>query len=354
LGIPALLYALGPWGGLYFLGQLLPGGRRLGPPVLDWFLVAFALAMLAAAGADWALDRWRWRDLGFVLAAVLFIDLWCCNSLLNPLAYARDSYQNLYGAGENVARYALAAPQMALSRFYSPVYVSDLGPMLHPLDLKFETTYGYFALEPGAYAEYLKAAASNRKLLDGLNVGRMLNVKAGQIDMNAKMLPRAYFPRAVSGVPNPDESLKALATLDPSQNSLVMGSHAAVEQDALATTFVVSSDERSYRVHYQSRTQGLLKLSVAWFPGWRAVLDRRELPVLRVDHALMGVVVPEGEGEVAFEFHSNYFSAGMIVSLIATFVLLALAWTDRAKRHSAAPEGPYTLQRRGKHAASVG
>jgi hypothetical protein len=150
----------------------------------------------------------------------------------------------------------------------------------------------------------------------------------------------------------PAASRKSLDTLDPSQAAVVLGPHPPVQQDPLASPFVVSADERSYRIHYQSATPGLMKLAVAWFPGWRASVGGRELPVLRVDHALMGVVAPEGEHDVEFEFHSTYFSAGMVITLIAVFILVALAWTDKAPRHDKS-EGPYTLQRRGKREPSV-
>lgn len=40
-----------------------------------------------------------------------------------------------------------------------------------------------------------------------------------------------------------------------------------------------------------------------------------------VDHALMGTVVPAGEGDVDLDYHSTYFAAGAAVSL-ATLLLL--------------------------------
>jgi hypothetical protein len=349
--VPALWYACGKYGGLYWLTTHLPGGNRFGPPILDWFLVSFALAILAAAGADWVMDRWPIRYLSLVLAAVFFVDLWVCNSLLNPLAFAHNDYEELYGQREGTARYAVAAPQLPLTRFYGPGQLSGLGPMLHPLDLRFETTYGYLGLQSGTYAEYNVAARRNPKLRDGLNVSRQLDPKTGLIEVNPTMLPRAYFPHSVADVASPAESLHALETLDPSAQSVILGGHAPVRQDQLATAFVVSFDEDSYRVHFQAASPSLLKLSVAWFPGWHATLGRAELPVLRVDHALMGVVVPAGEGDVEFRFQSNYFTIGMIVSLVAVFALLMMAWVGELQRPTPEPNRPYTLQRRGKNTA---
>ena len=40
----------------------------------------------------------------------------------------------------------------------------------------------------------------------------------------------------------------------------------------------------------------------------------------------MGAVVPAGDGEVEFRFHSNYFAAGLTITLVAALGLGVLAW----------------------------
>ena len=91
---------------------------------------------------------------------------------------------------------------------------------------------------------------------------------------------------------------------------------------------VVSFGEQWYRIHYHAVSPSLLKLSVAWYPGWRAEVDGEPLPIVRVDHALMGVIVPAGDNEVALNFHSNHFGTGLAISLASGLVLLAVrcAW----------------------------
>jgi hypothetical protein len=311
---------LGPAGGFYRLVTLAPGLNKFRAPIQGWFLVAFGLALLAAAGGNWLFARWRIPYLGIVVAAVFFADVWYWNSLNNPLAYARASFEELYGAHEEIGRQQVAASQPPLTRFD--------GPQDHPLDLKLETTYGYFALEPALYDEYIAAMARNPKLRDGLNASRFLNMTTGHLDPNPSVLPRAYFPKAVADVGSPAESRQALETLDPSAQSVVLLPHSPVRQDAAATASIASYDEQSYRVRYHAASPSLLKLSVAWYPGWRATLNGGELPVLRVDHALMGAVVPAGDGEVEFRFHSNYFGAGLAITLVAALGLGLLAWRN--------------------------
>ena len=96
---------------------------------------------------------------------------------------------------------------------------------------------------------------------------------------------------------------------------------------------VVSNGEQWYRIHYHAVSPSLLKLSVAWYPGWSAELDGKTLPVVRVDHALMGVILPAGDSEVAFNFHSNHFGSGLAISLVSGLILLAFVWAGRPSRH---------------------
>lgn len=328
--VPALWFAAGPMGGLYSGLALLPGFASMGPPVLAWFVAAFALAMAAAGGADWLFGRGgKWRIAAMVVPVLLFGDLLYCNSLGNPLAYLPTSYNRFYGIREALAYRFVAEPQLPLNRFDSATVVSGAGPLLHPLDTKFETTYGYFADEPRTYHDYHAMAEKNRKLLDGLNVSRFIDAQKKTIDVNGNVLPRAYFPAAVRDVNSEEQSRDALKALDPAVASTVMTPHAPIEQDAKATVMIVTYDEQSYRMHYHAESPSLLKLSMAWYPGWTATMGGRSLPVVRVDHALMGVVVPAGDHEIEFRFHSRYFEAGAVISAAAALILMWMAFGDK-------------------------
>ena len=82
--------------------------------------------------------------------------------------------------------------------------------------------------------------------------------------------------------------------------------------------------------------QGLLKISVPYFPGWTAMVDGNPCPVARADHALMGVAVPAGERELRLRYWSNYFGRGAAVSALALGVL---PWPVVRCRKADAPAG---------------
>ena len=170
--VPPVWYMLGPAGGLYYLGTLAPSLHKSRAPVEGWFLAALGLALLAAAGGEWIFARWRYPYLPVLVAGLLFVDLWYWNSLRNPLAYARASFDELYGSSEEVGRRE-ALKQAPLTRYDAPGNRASMGPLLHPLDLKLEATYGSSLLGPGPYREYLEAMERNLKLRDGLNVSQI-------------------------------------------------------------------------------------------------------------------------------------------------------------------------------------
>ena len=44
------------------------------------------------------------------------------------------------------------------------------------------------------------------------------------------------------------------------------------------------------------KTAGCLVVADCWAAGWKALYNKMELPVLRVNHALRGVILPAGKG----------------------------------------------------------
>lgn len=325
--VPSVWYMLGPAAGLYRLSAFVPGLNKVRAPIHGWFVVAFGLAVLAASGFDWASRRWRIPYFAPVVIAILFADVWYWNSWSNQLAYAHASFDRLYGSAQDFVERQVVPSQPPLSRFDAPRRLQALGPLDSPLDLGLETTYGYVALELTAYNDYTEAMKGNAKLRDGLNVSRVLSIERQRVEPNPSVLARAYFPKEIADVRSMDESRRALLTLDTAMRSVALAPHAPIQQDPAAVATIVSHDERSYRIRCRAASSSLLRLSIPWFPGWRASSAGRDCPVVRVDHALMGVIVPAGEREVEVRFYSNYFSLGLAITAAGIFfALVAIAW----------------------------
>ena len=325
-------YMFGPDGGFYRVAVWLPGFRSVRSPIHFWFVPVMGLALLAAAGASWILDRWKQPKWAAALILVVFADLFYWNSFANPLAYARFTFTDLYGGREQVAREKVAATQPPVTRFRMPDRLTVFGPLNHPLDIRLEATYGYNPLELQAYVEYSEAMTTNPKLENGLNVTRSLDTKAGALALHPDSLPRAYFARAVQSAGNMSESLQLLQTLDPAKSAIVLGPAPAAAVDSQATASVSEDGEQAYRIRYRSSVPALLKISVPFFPGWEATVDGRKYNLVRVDHALMGVVVPGGDKELLLQFRSTWFGVGALLSGGTLVLCLGICLWPRLKR----------------------
>ena len=78
-------------------------------------------------------------------------------------------------------------------------------------------------------------------------------------------------------------------------------------------------------VDTSSSGRALLVLTDSWFPGWKATVDGREVPIERVDYLIRGVPVPAGAHRVEFRYEPASWRAGWMVSLLALAVILAAA-----------------------------
>ncbi|CAA9502434.1 MAG: hypothetical protein AVDCRST_MAG30-1992 [uncultured Solirubrobacteraceae bacterium] len=83
---------------------------------------------------------------------------------------------------------------------------------------------------------------------------------------------------------------------------------------------------------------GLLVLSDAYAPGWKAEVDGRPAKVERVNYVMRGVRVPAGTSDVRFTYEPLSWRIGWIVSLLTLLGLAAVAlWPAR---HRSAPGAP--------------
>jgi uncharacterized membrane protein YfhO len=82
----------------------------------------------------------------------------------------------------------------------------------------------------------------------------------------------------------------------------------------------------------RARRAGLLVLTDVWFPGWKATVDGRDVPIERVDYLLRGVRVPAGAHRVEFRYEPASFTAGWIISLVALMAIAAIATIRPASR----------------------
>jgi hypothetical protein len=84
------------------------------------------------------------------------------------------------------------------------------------------------------------------------------------------------------------------------------------------------------RIDVRGEGPGLLVVAAAWDPGWAASVDGRALPVVRVNHAGMGIPIGAGFHRVELRHRARGLSAGLAFAAMAAVGLaIALARSRR-------------------------
>jgi hypothetical protein len=307
---PATLYAIRP-------GVIaeLPGFSSVRAPSHAMLVATLGLALAAGAGAA----RLRWKQAAPALCVLFAADLWWWNMQRTRLLYANGTYAEVHEPGVRWFRELVKAPLPPMQRLAAPGRWAYFLPADAPFGLGVETTYGSNALLMSHYYDYMAALNQNESLLSALGVSVKFDRKEWVAHKHEPALPRFYFPPRLLYTPDPKTAIKTV-------NAVTTGVLEGAPRDAEncpGEARVLEYSESRYRARVSAAGPAVMRIAIPWYPGWKAVLDGREIPVRRMDHALMAVEVPAGTHEVMFEYHSRWFAAGAGVSLLALACCLA-------------------------------
>lgn len=136
----------------------------------------------------------------------------------------------------------------------------------------------------------------------------------------------AWFVKAIKYVNNADAEMMALDSLhsrdtvviDKREQSKVNGSF---QYDSTATITLLKNlnDE----ITYQSRANSnqFAVFSEIYYPhGWKAFIDGKETPIIKVDYAFRGLNIPPGNHTIRFVFEPQAYKTANLISLIAGII----------------------------------
>jgi hypothetical protein len=161
---------------------------------------------------------------------------------------------------------------------------------------------------------------------------------------NRDALPRAWIVHSAKQAPR-TETLKLLnsGAVDPRRTALLerpppdlaRPDNASADRASLTK---YEADRISLRTY--TGAPGLLMLSEAYYPAWKAYVDGRPVPLYVADHVLRAVPVPAGGHMVEMRYESSPLRVGLAVSLISYLVLIALAVAGTRRRRKSADKIP--------------
>jgi Bacterial membrane protein YfhO len=177
-------------------------------------------------------------------------------------------------------------------------------------------------------------------LIDSSRWRLVEETEGARVYENLRAMPRAWLAPEIVSV-DPNQALDAIKTgklpdgrgFDPARTALIEGSQSSVnDADAAATATVTTLLNTQMEVRTKSTRAGFLVTSDAYYPGWRASIDGRDVPLYRADYAIRGVMVPAGEHTVRFDYRPHSFYLGAGISLLSLLLLSALAVGARVFR----------------------
>ena len=148
--------------------------------------------------------------------------------------------------------------------------------------------------------------------------------------VNKAALPRAFVPARVENVQSPAEALKHVAAPEFDPRAIAYVETAQALPLAIRGIAEIQSETPTETiVSVNMETAGLVVLADLWNRGWRAYVGDELIPILRVNSALRGVVLPAGRTVVRFRYEpsSFFYSARLSVMIImAACFWFGISW----------------------------
>jgi hypothetical protein len=162
---------------------------------------------------------------------------------------------------------------------------------------------------------------------------RLTRVRPGVWEVS-RPLPRAYLPERVRVIRGKEGVLEAVRVTDPRRTVVLERNpeHCPSRSPAAGdeVQFVVDEPDR-IRLRVRSAERGPLVLADSYYPGWRATVDGKPVPIVVANYLFRAVCVPAGEHEVVFSFRQPGLYPGLALTVLSG-VAVALGLVGRWPR----------------------
>ncbi len=158
---------------------------------------------------------------------------------------------------------------------------------------------------------------------------------------NLSVLPRAFLvpasgARIVAGGDRPELNALRMPDFDPRRTVLLpeapppIGGGTPVENPGV-TAYAQSLN--AVEMHARVAEPSILVVSQMHYPGWKAIVDGRDAPLLRADYALVGIALAPGVHDVRLVYRPASFRVGAAISgaaLLAAILAFAFGRRERS------------------------
>jgi len=320
------------------------------------------------------------RSLGFILAAALALFLMIRNKLHVTAAslfivvlsfadliaidnhYLNSSHYQDRLENEGVFQKSKADEEILADTTYFRVLNVSGDPFSDAVtSYHYNSIGGYHAAKLRIYQDLIERQL--RKQEPNMPVLNMLNTKyfiqkdpqtglTQNVQKNEGALGAAWFVKHIQFVKNADEEMQALDHFSPKDTAIVQESFKAFvpgqpQYDSTASIKLLKNDNDIIRYASQSRSNQFAVFSEIYYPrGWKAFIDGKETPVIKVNYVLRGLSVPAGNHTIEFRFEPQGYYLGRKLTSAASILLLILLagslfmqWRNTRNMQPAKPSG---------------
>jgi len=144
---------------------------------------------------------------------------------------------------------------------------------------------------------------------------------------NVNALGNCWFVNETRFVKNANEEMKALDSLDPRQTAIVQESFRsqipfAPQRDSTAKIQLVKNDNDIVTYTSDATSNQFAVFSEVFYKaGWKALVDGKELPIIKVNYVLRGLALPAGKHNIEFRFEPQGYMKGKSMTTIFSIIL---------------------------------
>lgn len=184
--------------------------------------------------------------------------------------------------------------------------------------------------QPTGGAGLVDTALYRSAVLNMLNTKYIIvNPGAGPI-RNRHAAGNAWFVSSIKWVPDANTEMTALSSFDPSQEAIIdkrfeKDVKVAPYKDSSSTIRLTKYGLNDLAYEANNAKDGFGVFSEIWYPGgWKAYIDGKETPLVRVNYALRGLVIPAGKHTIEMKFRPAVFIKSRKISAASSYVLILL------------------------------
>ncbi|MFN8275901.1 MAG: YfhO family protein [Chitinophagales bacterium] len=196
---------------------------------------------------------------------------------------------------------------------------------------------GYHAAKLRRYQELIENQISkgNMSVLNMLNTKYIIQKGADggpAVATNPAALGNCWFVDEVKVVKNADEEMKALDQFDPSKTAIIDQrfqndiSGFQGGKDAASGIRVTAYQSNKIDYEYSAPKSQLAVFSEIYYqPGWKAMVDGKEVPIVRANYVLRAMLLPAGQHKLEMRFEpASYFTGEKVAYAASAGVLILI------------------------------